>query len=168
MRGFVHVGNRRLQAGWACYRPGQVSNFPAPPLPGKLRSLRVFVVEDHTHTLTCLLLYLEVRGHHAAAAASVRETLATLPGAGCDVLISNLCLPDGDGWELLRRVQGRLCQPIYAVAISGLGRPADRQRSRDAGYRHHLPKPFKLAELDAVLGEAARECPATAPGEVAR
>ena len=129
----------------------------APPSPETFYPLRVFVVENHADTLTYLLMYLEIRGHHVVAATSVQEALAALPEAGCDVLISDIGLPDGDGWELLRRLQPLLPQPIYAVAMSGLSLPTGQKRSRDAGYRHHLLKPFKVAELDAVLAEAARE-----------
>ena len=106
-------------------------------------------------------MYLEIRGHRFVAATSLRETLATLPDADCDVLLSDVGLPDGDGWELLRRLQPQLRRPIYAVAMSGSSLPTGLQRSQEAGYRHHLPKPFKLAELDAVLAEAAGERPAS-------
>ena len=122
-----------------------------------LRPLRVFVVGSRSDTLAYLGMHLEIRGHHVVAATSMRETLAVLPGAGCDVLLSDLRLPDGDGRELLRRLQPRLRRPIYAVAMSGLGLPVVRPHGGDAGYRHHLLKPFKAAELDAVLEEAARE-----------
>ena len=121
--------------------------------------MRVFVVANHAGLLTYLLMYLEIRGHHFVAATSLRETLATLPGANCDVLLSDIGLPDGDGRELLRRLQPLLRRPIYAVAMSGSSLPGGPQRSMDAGYRHHLLKPFKVAELDAVLAEAAGERP---------
>ena len=80
------------------------------------------------------------------------------------MLLSDIGLPDGDGWELLRRLQPQLPRPIYAVAMSGLGLPTSQQRSKDAGYRHHLLKPFKVTELDAILEEAAREHPASGAG----
>ena len=136
--------------------------------PGVSDPLRVFVVEDHADTLTYLLLYLEMRGHQVAAATSMGGALAALPGAGCNVLISDIGLPDGDGWELLRRLQPLLPQPMYAVSMSGFSLPTGQQRSRDAGYRRHLFKPFKVAELDAVLEEAAREHLGSGPDEAAR
>ena len=129
----------------------------ASPPPETPCPLRVFIVENHADTLTYLAMYLEMRGYHVAAATSVREALEALPTADCNVLISDIGLPDGDGWELLRRVRPQLPQPIYAVAMSGFGLPTSQQRSRDAGYRHHLLKPFKVAELDAILEEAERE-----------
>ena len=119
------------------------------------RPLRIFVVENHTDTLKYLSMYLEAIGHTVACAKTMAQALESLPSSGCDVLISDIGLPDGDGWELLRTVQ--LTHPIYAIAMSGFGMNADHARSKTAGYRHHLLKPFIPSELDAALEEAARE-----------
>ena len=117
--------------------------------------MRVFIVENHPDTLKWLTRYLEALGHTVAAAKSMAQALALLPQAPYDVLISDIGLPDGDGWELLRTV--RLPQPIYAIAMSGFGMSADHARSKAAGFRHHLLKPFVPDDLDAALAEAARE-----------
>ncbi len=122
---------------------------------GAARALRIFVVENHADTLKYLALYLEAMGHAVTTAKTMAQALERLPDAGCDVLISDIGLPDGDGWELLRTV--RLPHPVYAIAISGIGLSADHIRSQDAGYRHHLVKPFVPGELDAALVEAAQE-----------
>jgi CheY-like chemotaxis protein len=120
-----------------------------------LRPLRVFVVENHADTLKWLSRYLEAMGHTVASARTMAEALERLPKAVYDVLISDIGLPDGDGWELLRNV--RLPHPVYAIAMSGFGMSADRLKSKAAGFRHHLLKPFVPDELDAALEEAARE-----------
>ncbi len=117
--------------------------------------LHVFVVENHPDTLKYLQMYLEMLGHNVTSAGTVAEALAVLPGADPDVLISDIGLPDGDGWELLRRLH--LTRPLYAIAMSGFGMGADQERSRAAGYRHHLLKPFTPEDLDAMLAEAAHE-----------
>jgi two-component system CheB/CheR fusion protein len=113
------------------------------------------VVENHKDTLLWLTRYLEMMGHTVLSARTMREALEGLPKAGCDVLISDIGLPDGDGWELLRTV--RLAHPVYAVAMSGFGMSSDRAKSVAAGYRHHILKPFDPSALDAILEEAARE-----------
>jgi two-component system CheB/CheR fusion protein len=125
----------------------------APPRP-----LRIFVVENHPDTLTWLSRYLEGMGHEVQSARTVAEALAAIPKSGCEVLISDIGLPDGNGWELLRGLcpDSHLC-PIYAIAMSGFGMNSDRATSKAAGYRHHLLKPFDPDELDAALEEAARE-----------
>ena len=118
--------------------------------------LRVFIVENHPDTLKYLRMYLEMIGHTVLSAGTMTGALTALPQADCDVLISDIGLPDGDGWELLHRVRGKLPRPLYAIAMSGFGLNADQLRSQQAGYRRHLLKPFKPSELDALLTDAAR------------
>ncbi len=125
-------------------------------------ALRIFVVENHRDTLLYLTMYLESLGHAVASAQTVKGALAALGEGDYDVLISDIGLPDGDGWELLRQVPIRLVRPLFAVAMSGFGLNADHARSKDAGYRHHLLKPFAPAELNVILHEAAHEL-VTAP-----
>lgn len=130
----------------------------ATPLPTHVHPshpLRIFVVENHPDTLEYLQLYLEESGHHVESAETMASALEALPGRDFDVLISDIGLPDGTGWDLLGRLQ--LPRPVYAIAMSGLGMNADQLRSRAAGFRHHLLKPFPLSELDGLLEEAARE-----------
>jgi CheY-like chemotaxis protein len=115
-------------------------------------SLRIFVVENHPDTLLSLRLYLEDLDHTVFTARSVAEALEKLPAANCQLLICDVGLPDGTGWDLLARA--KLSPRVFAVAMSGFGMNADSRRSRDAGYRHHLLKPFKTDEIDKILTEA--------------
>ena len=121
------------------------------------RPLRIFVVENHPDTLLYMQMYLEGFGHTVLCARSVQDALAAVPGARCDVLISDIGLPDGNGWELLHALTEHGQAPVYAIAMSGFGMNADHQRSEQAGFRHHLLKPFRPDEFDAMLEEAARE-----------
>jgi CheY-like chemotaxis protein len=103
-------------------------------------------------------MYLQMEGHTVAYARTMEEAYRTIPTAQCDVLISDVGLPDGTGWDLLKRLkEEQLPHPAYAVAVSGFGTPEDRERSKAAGFRHHLLKPFNPDDLDRLLEEAARE-----------
>ena len=119
------------------------------------QALRVFVVENHPDTLKSMEIYLRQLGHFVESARSVTEALDVLPRAECDVLISDIGLPDGDGWQLLEKAD--LPASVYCVAMSGFGLRADRIKSKAVGYRHHLLKPLNPDELDNILDEAARE-----------
>ncbi len=119
--------------------------------------LRVFLVENHPDTLRSMRMYLELMGHTVLSACTSVEAVAAVPDARCDVLISDIGLPDGDGWELLRTLREHDHAPTFAIAMSGFGMNADHVRSHAAGYRHHLLKPFAPSTLDAMLEEAARE-----------
>lgn len=123
--------------------------------PGRKGQLRVFIVENHDDTRFLLGMLLEQLGHTVFSAASVQEGIDAIPGAACDVLISDVGLPDGNGWELLQRLGDE--RPRYAVAMSGFGMSSDRARSLEAGYRHHLLKPVEPMQLERLLDEAATE-----------
>lgn len=118
-------------------------------------SLRILVVENHPDTLKCLTIYLEQLGHTVFPARSMREALALIPSTSCHVLISDIGLPDGNGWELLARAS--FPAAVYTIAMSGFGTSSDSMKSKEAGYRHHILKPFNPDELDALLEEATRE-----------
>jgi CheY-like chemotaxis protein len=123
------------------------------PRPGAKRPLRIFVVENHEDTRFLLCLLLEQLGHTVLSAPSLATALEAMPAARCDVLISDIGLPDGNGWELMTRLGDD--RPPYAIAMSGFGMSSDRQRSLGVGYRHHLLKPVEPDQLERLLDEAA-------------
>lgn len=121
------------------------------------RPLRIFLVENHPDTLKALTPYLIQRGHSVVSAQTMEGALESFPAAECEVLISDIGLPDGDGWELLQRLRDTgKSLPRYAIAISGYGMNTDRARSRATGYSQHRVKPFNSGELEEMLNEAAR------------
>ncbi len=125
------------------------------PRPGAARPLRIFIVENHEDTRFLLGLLLEQLGHTVFSATTLADALDEMPDAECDVLISDIGLPDGNGWELMTRLGDEA--PRYAIAMSGFGMASDRQRSLAAGYRHHLLKPVEPNQLERLLDEAAAE-----------
>jgi CheY-like chemotaxis protein len=116
-------------------------------------ALTILVVENHPDTLESLKLYLEDSGHKVDTALTVAQAVQRLGAADYDVLLCDIGLPDGSGWDLTSRLRDK--KSVFAVAMSGFGQNADNARSRAAGYRHHLLKPFRAVELDKVLAEAA-------------
>ncbi|WP_057298609.1 response regulator [Pelomonas sp. Root1217] len=127
-----------------------VTNAPSHP-----SRLRVFIVENHDDTRNTLSMLMVAMGHEVRSVSCMREALDQLPAADADVLVSDIGLPDGDGWELMQRL--RLEHPLYAIAMSGYGMAEDRERSLAAGFRYHLVKPMDIEKLEALLAEAARE-----------
>lgn len=103
-------------------------------------------------------MYLERLGHTVRAAESLADALAQLAHERYDVLIADIGLADGTGWDLMRllREEGHPCPP-YAIAMTGFGMSADRRRSLAEGFRHHLVKPIDSHKLVALLEEAASE-----------
>jgi len=131
-----------------------MTSQPAPS-PGSSAKLRIFIVENHDDTRFLLGLLLEQLGHSVQAAATMSDALDDAGSGEFDVLISDIGLPDGNGWELLTNLGDRA--PAYAIAMSGFGMASDRQKSLAAGYRHHLLKPVEPDQLEKLLDEAASE-----------
>jgi CheY-like chemotaxis protein len=117
--------------------------------------MRIFLVENHRDTLQTLKLYLEGLGHSVNTARTMKAALAAIPTEDCQVYISDIGLPDGNGWDLFEHAQ--FPHPVYAVAISGFGAKSDIERSKAAGFRRHLVKPFEGPDLLEAIDEAERE-----------
>ena len=122
------------------------------------KCLRIFVVENDEDTLEYFRMYLESSGHQVWEARTVAEAIEKISESECDVLICDVDLTDGTGWELLQRLrESRLPHPPFAIAMSGFGMNTDRLRSAAAGFRHHLLKPIDVDDLDELLSEAGQE-----------
>ena len=127
------------------------------------RGLRIFLVENDADTRQFFSMYLERLGHTVRAAETLADALAELTQSRYDVLIADIGLADGTGWDLMRllREEG-VPQPPFAIAMTGYGMGADRARSLAEGFRHHLVKPIDSTKIVALLEEAAKEREAAA------
>ena len=117
-----------------------------------MRSLSVFLVENHEDTVRYMKLYLEQLGYQVSVAADMATALREILNSHCDVLISDIGLPDGDGWQLMEKLGNH--RPRFAIAMSGYGTSNDQRKSHAAGYDHHLVKPFIPDALQALLSGA--------------
>jgi CheY-like chemotaxis protein len=115
--------------------------------------LKFFVVENHQDTLDAIKMFLEAQGHTVEAAPDMKSALKAAPKTKFDVMISDIGLPDGDGWQLMERLREEIPN-LKAIAMSGYGMRADLAKSEAAGYVAHIVKPFGPAELDAALKKA--------------
>jgi CheY-like chemotaxis protein len=125
------------------------------PSPDSSAKLRIFIVENHDDTRFLLGVLLEQLGHSVQAAATMSDALDDAGSGEFDVLISDIGLPDGNGWDLMASLGDE--RPPYAIAMSGFGMASDRQRSLAAGFRHHLLKPVEPDQLERLLAEASAE-----------
>jgi PAS domain S-box-containing protein len=113
------------------------------------KALRILVVEDHTDTRRTLSRLLTHFGHEVLAADNVHRALEIIGSGNIDVLLCDIGLPDGSGYEVISQARQR--HPVQAVAITGFGTEEDLRRSKEAGFDHHLVKPIDLHELQTVL-----------------
>jgi PAS domain S-box-containing protein len=117
----------------------------------RLPSLRLLIVDDHAETLRVLSALLRKRGHLVSTADSSQGALKILGGGQFDVLISDIGLPDGDGYELVREAKKR--QALKGIALSGFGMEEDLRVGKEAGFDYHLTKPVEFQKLEGVLRE---------------
>jgi len=123
------------------------------------RRLNILLVEDHEDTAQTLRESLAARGHRVRIAGAVGEALREASADPCELLISDIGLPDGSGIDLIRQIAP---QPsVGAIAMSGFGMEEDLVRSRDAGFDRHLTKPVDFALLERAIADLLdRDMPA--------
>ena len=127
-----------------------------------LAGLRVLAVEDDEATLDALTELLSLQGAEMASAASVNQALGLLAGFAPDVLVSDIGMPERDGYDLIReiRARGHDAEDLPAVAVTAFASPEDRRRALAAGFQVHLAKPVdphELTDVIAGLAKSARE-----------
>jgi PAS domain S-box-containing protein len=113
------------------------------------KKLRLLLVDDHADTRHVLTRLLTKCGHEVASSDSAQGALELLESGQFDALISDIGLPDGSGYELVRAAKRK--QPIKGVALSGFGTEEDIRRSSEAGFDYHLTKPIDFPDLQLLL-----------------
>jgi signal transduction histidine kinase/CheY-like chemotaxis protein len=113
---------------------------------------RVLIADDNVDAAQGLRLFLELRDQEVEVVHDGPAAERTLSSSEFEVILLDISLPGIDGLELARRVRARAAarRPLM-IAITGLGRDEDRQRSIAAGFDHHLVKPIDPARLTALL-----------------
>ena len=114
-------------------------------------SLQILLVDDHAETLRVLAGLLRKRGHEVAVADTMEGALKLLESTRFDALISDIGLPDGDGYQLIRTAKQH--QAVKGVALSGFGMDDDLRASLESGFDYHLTKPVEFQKLESVLRE---------------
>ena len=121
--------------------------------------MRVMVVDDDSDTREMLRLMIGQLGAEVKACASSEEAMGALTEWNPDVIVSDIEMPDEDGYELIRKVRGSETYPdgrkVPAVALTAYGRVEDRLRALSAGYQMHIAKPAEPVELAVVIATLA-------------
>lgn len=124
----------------------------------RLDDLHVLVVDDDEDNRTLTALLLTQRGATVSAVASGREAVQLYRVEPPDILVTDIGLPDLDGYGLLREVRERQSPHgrfVPAIALTGYGGSETRQRVFEAGFQSHIVKPFDAAELVMTVAALA-------------
>jgi len=114
--------------------------------------MSVLVVADNHDTADAIALYFELSGHETRVAYRATEALAIVATWTPDVVLSDIGLPDMDGYELVRafRQHKRLAETTF-VAITGYADASDRTAALEVGFGAHMPKPVDAGKLERFL-----------------
>jgi PAS domain S-box-containing protein len=118
-----------------------------------LAGFTILVVEDQPSILEHLKQSLEEHGASTIAVTSALAALNVLRGRALsqvDLLLSDLGLPQMDGYQLIRTIREQLnltAERLPAIAITAFARDEDRSRSRSVGYQAHISKPYRVTEV---------------------
>lgn len=121
----------------------------------------ILLVEDHSDTRQALAVLFKIWGHQVFTSESAAGGLAFLNKNNVDVILSDIGLPDRDGYDFISEVRQNNSQ-VIAIAVSASFNPADQHGAREAGFDMYFSKPVDLRELQFALGRLSAQLPRNA------
>lgn len=125
-------------------------------------SLCILLVEDDADSLSAMARLIDMTGHRALAASSAEEALRLARSHRCDMVVSDVGLPDRSGLDLMRELSATYSLP--GIAVSGYTDAADVTECTRAGFARHLKKPVDFQELLDTVEALCRVAGQTQPG----
>ncbi|MBA3632030.1 MAG: CHASE3 domain-containing protein [Acidobacteria bacterium] len=119
-----------------------------------LDGLLILVVDDEEDTRQLLVQSLAFHGATVISANSAKEALSEIEEKNPDVLVSDIGMPDEDGYSLIRKVRAlpdKQQRNIPAIALTAFTRAQDRMRALASGFQNHVSKPVEPDELATVI-----------------
>lgn len=127
---------------------------------GRLRGLKMLVVDDDRDTCETIGTVLEAEGAEVRTCLSASEALALLDAWVPDVMMSDIAMPGQDGYALLRKIRSRTADAggrMLAVALTAYGSDDDRVRALSAGFHVHVGKPVEPQHLVRIVGSVVAD-----------
>lgn len=124
-----------------------------------LSGINVLVVDDEPDSRELIAFALELFGAKVTATASAREALQALHSSTLDVLVSDIGMPDIDGYELLRQVRtwtNSHHQQIAAIALTAYAGEFDQRQALAVGFQMHIAKPVEPEALASAVAQVVR------------
>lgn len=135
--------------------PAQMESTPQPVSGVDLRGVRVLVVDDEPDSAGLMKRVLESRHAEVRAAGSMLEALEIFHDFHPHILLSDIGMPQHDGYELIKRVRELPGGEIPAAALTALARRDDVDRALHAGFQTHVAKPVEPTQLVTVAAGLA-------------
>jgi signal transduction histidine kinase len=145
----------------AAYRNTRASDLGAFDVPA-LHGVHLLIVDDDADAREAVTAVLDETGASTSAVGSVAEAIASIERVRPDAIVSDITLPDADGYELIRLVRAMPAgrgDDIPALALTGHARAEDQRRVLAAGYQGYLVKPIEPVELLTALANLVARPP---------
>lgn len=130
------------------------------PIALNLQGVNVLLVDDDEDTRSLIACLLEQQQLCVTSVSSASEALAALDNAAFDLLISDIGMPEMDGYTLMRQIRTRSPERggnLPAIALTAYAGDSDQQQAFAAGFRTHLAKPLALETLMQAIGEQVKQ-----------
>ena len=125
------------------------------------RPQRILIADDNRDAADSLAVMLKVFGHEVQTAYDGLQAVELAEAFRPALALLDIGMPRLNGYDAARRIrQGASGGDIVLIALTGWGQPEDKQRSRAAGFDHHLVKPVDPSTLERLLASPARHAPA--------
>lgn len=111
----------------------------------------IVIIEDNPDVRELLRLRLRRLGHSVEAVGDGNRGVVTILEGKPDMALIDIGLPGMDGYEVARRVRSQIGGGVVLVAVSGFGRPEDKQKAIEAGFDDHLTKPADASDIEDLL-----------------
>ena len=136
---------------------------PAPAGTTDNVSSRLLLVDDHEDTANTLARLLKMSGYSVRIACNVADALRLAAAEPFDLVVSDIGLPDGTGYDLMQQVRAR--HGLAGIALTGYGTEEDIRRSKSVGFVDHVVKPVNLPQLEQVIRRAIGASASTIQGD---
>ena len=127
---------------------------PSDPNVAGSRTVRVLVADDNRDAADSLAAILSMSGNEVLVAHSGEDALRLALIEQPQAIILDIGMPGMNGYEVARRIRAQdWGDRALLIAVTGWGQAEDKQRSRHAGFDHHLTKPIDVAKMEKLLAD---------------
>jgi CheY-like chemotaxis protein len=168
--GTVHAFSSGEGSQFTITLPLAVADAPTPRLPARrqspannvrpqLQDVKILVVEDEPDSRDLVSTMLQYCGAEVTAVATADEAMQAVRESEFHVLVSDIALEGGNGYDLVSKVRALGPAGLPAVAVTAYAREEDRRKAFAAGYQEHVAKPVDFEELAAIVADLATHPP---------
>jgi two-component system CheB/CheR fusion protein len=132
--------------------------IPVPIVQSPHRPLKVLAVDDNVDAAKGMAMLLRAFGHEARVAHDGASAMQAAMEFVPEAVLLDIGLPVTNGYQVAKWIrQEPALKDVVLIAVTGYGQESDLQRSREAGFDHHLVKPVDFAKIESILSAVAEK-----------